>query len=301
MEKKDLKPGYFNQLPIIDAIGELKQTIGLQDSYIQTNQIAFLYLKEQSESTEDKELFLAELFKKYSISRGTFDFEYFQSIQYRSYILQTYNLIEPFFKNLNSRFRFYNNFIGDWKVKKGDKNLDPFNQLLENLETGKAKKIISFPEYHLIDYYRIIRNAFVHLQETDDEHKKTTKYYKEKIVPHLQHFKENYELDAPNKPEQINFEDFMLYTRAIKYFSNILNDVCFPDLTDFVEVAKEDETLQKSLQQSRNLNYQGALLKRVNVLRSFFHGHFSIHHKDLRDEFCRLYLTDEGTPYKDVL
>lgn len=300
-EKQNLKPGYFNQKPLLKAVSDLKFTIGLQDSCIQTNQAAILFFEDNANKSGDLDNFIRNLCLHYKISLGTRDLEYFKTIQYKSYILQTYNLLEPFFKEFNSSYRYYNNFDGNWKTKVADNNLDPFNQLLENIDTVKRKKIKSYPEYYLLDYYRLVRNSIVHLQEDENQHKKTSKYYSDNLSEIVQHFKNNYELEAPNEPDKIGFADFMLYTRSIKYFSNILNDVCFPSVSSFVIVAQNDVKLQKKLLQSRNLNYKGALLKRINVLRGYFHKHFNQSHKELRDEFCRAYLTTENVDYSEYL
>ena len=294
-QEQTLKPGYFNQKPLIRAISDVKYTIGLQDSCIQTNQTAVLFLEEQANLSSQPDEFIKVLCQKYKISLGTSDIDYFKTIQYKSFILQTYNLVEPFFKELNVAYRYDNNILPtDWKTKDGDKNLDPFNQLLANLNRSQRTEIKSYPEYYLLDYYRLVRNSIVHLQEDRDEHKKTLKYYSDNLVNIILHFKDNYEMEAPNEPDKIVFEDFMLYTRSIKYFSNILNDICFPEIKTLVIVAKQDIKLQKRLMQTRNLNFDGALLKRIKVLRSFFCGHFNFSHKALRDEFCKEYLISES-------
>jgi hypothetical protein len=296
-----IKPGYFNKMPLMPVISAIRYTIGLQDSCIQTNQASILFFEQQANLSENKENFIKETCRKFKISLGISDMDFFKSIQYKSYILQTYNLVEPFFKELNRAYRNYNNFRDDWKTKIGDKSLDPFNQLLENI--GASKKVIlkACPEFFLLEYYRLVRNSIVHLQESEDEHKKTLKYFNGHIKELLPYFKENYELTAPNEPDSVSFYDFMLYTRALKYYSNVLNDVCFPDTDTFVVVAKTDEILQKKLLPSRNLNYKGALLKRINVLRKYFHGHFNTSHKEIRDDFCRAYLKTEGHDYSEYL
>jgi hypothetical protein len=300
-EKENLKPGYFNQKPLVKPVSELKFSIGLQDSCIQTNQAAVLFLEEQGNLSGDPEDFIKSLCVKYKISIGTRDLDYFKTIQYKSYILQTYNFVEPFFKDLNAAYRYYNNFEGKWKTKNGDKNLDPFNQLLANIDSAMRKTIKSYPEYFLLDYYRLIRNSIVHLQENEDEHEKTSIYYCNYIVKNLRFFKSNYELEAPNEPDKIGFADFMLYTRAIKYFSNILNDACFPEIETLVIVAKKDERLQKKLLQTRKLDFKGALLKRINVLSGYFIKEFDNSHKDLRDQFCKSYLTSENIDSSEYL
>jgi hypothetical protein len=297
----NLKPGYFNKKPLLKVVSEVKSTIGLQDSCIQTNEVAIRYLESISSGSGDQSEFIKGLCKTYAVSAGIDDFEYFKTIQYKSYILQTYNLVEPFFKALNSSYRFYNNFTGNWKTRDGDKNLDPFNQLLENLTSTDSKAIKAYPEYYLLNYYRLVRNSIVHLQEDPEQHKQTQKYFEQHIADKMDFFRRNYELEAPNVPDSISFNDFMLYTRAIKYFSNILNDVCFPTVESLVYLAETDDILSKRLAQSNNIAREGTLLKRVNTLRRFFHGHFNTSHKELRDEFCKAFLSKEGIDYHDIL
>lgn len=294
-------PGYFNTKPLLKSIRNIRETLGHQDVCIQTNQVAILFLEEQAIASNNQEEFIKVFCRKYKISLGTGDFDFFKKVQYKSYILQTYNLVEPLFKGLITEYKYYNCFKGNWKTKDGANNLDPFNQLIINLNKEKSDIIKSYPEYYLLDYYRLIRNSIVHLQEDEDEHVKTLAFYKKYIKDKKDFFHSNYNLLAPNEPENISFKDFVLYTRVLKYFSNILNDVCFPELNTLSEALKTDTALKKSLAQSRNMNYEGALLKRINVLRGFFTTNFGTSNKVIRDDFCRNFLTNEGINYERYL
>ena len=288
------RPGYYKNKPTFKAIAKIKRVIGLQDICIQTNQVAILFLEEKAKLAKNEKEFIQNLCSRYKISRGTHNFDEFKKSLYQSYILQTYNLIEPLLIDLNKTYRYYNNFKGVWKVKSNDKNIDPLNQLLENIAPELKRKIKSYPEYYLLNYYRLVRNSIVHLQINEKKYQKSIAYYTNYLDKRISHFKENYDIEAPNLPEQITFEDFMLYTRAIKYFGNILNDVCFPKINTIIQFAKNNEKLQKKLRQTKSINNQGELLRRINTLRSFFHEHFNTAHKILRDEFCNDYLNDEG-------
>lgn len=293
--KKDIKPGYFNKKPMLKEINSMRKIVGLQDSCLQTNEVAILYLEEKSKQNPDSEKFMRDLCRKYSISLGIRDFDYFKITLYKSYILQTYNLVEPFFKNINKAYRFYNNFAGEWRVKdESGKMLDPFTQLLANMPLESAKEIKKYPEFQLLNYYRLVRNSIVHLQDESDEYKKVRKYYDDNIIKNLNYFKENYIIDAPNSPESITFKDFMLYTRVLKYFSNIINDTCFPTIESLIKLAFNDSDFQKKLLQAKKLENEGDLLRRINIIRGFFHFHFNTAFKELRDEFCKAYLAYEG-------
>ncbi|AZA48505.1 hypothetical protein EG346_10045 [Chryseobacterium carnipullorum] len=288
------KPGYYNEFPIFRVINLMKKNIGLQDSCLQTNEIAILYLEEQSLESGNNEIFIKELCSKFKVSLGIRDFEQFKSTLYKSYILQTYNLIEPFFKNINQTYRYYNNFDRDWKTQddKG-KNLDPFNQLLINLPKDKSQELKTYPEYFLFNYYRLVRNSIAHLQDSSNQHERTNEYFNNYIKCNIDFFKDNYEIIAPNSPESINFTDYILYTKSIKYFSNILNDLCFPSIHNLVILAQKDKNLQSKLNMTKTIKSDGMLLVRINTLRGFFHGHFNTNYKKIRDEFCKAYLEDE--------
>jgi len=132
----------------------------------------------------------------------------------------------------------------------------------------------------------------VHLQEDEKEHVKTTKYFSEFLVERLQHFKGCYKLDAPNVPDDINFDDFMIYTRALKYFSNIINDICFPELDKLVLFAKNDALLEKRMSLFKNLKEDVAIEKKTRLLKGFFQQHFSLTDEELVNEFCNLYFSE---------
>ena len=291
------KPGYYNDKPLLPSITELRKVIGIQDSCIQTSQVSLLHLEDEANKSDDVDGFINGLFDKFKISKGTKDFELYKRNQYRIYILQTYNVIESSLKSLIADYRLYNNRTDGWKVKSDDKALDPLNQLIENLDPVRKSSIKKYPEYFLVNYYRLIRNSVVHLQNDEAEHTKTSKYYNENVGIHLRYFVESYSLEAPNSPAEISFDDFMLYTREIKYFGNLLNDECFPSESVLAIVSKRDEELQRKLKQTQQVSSDAVLLSRINTLRSYFHKNFGNSHKEIRDEFCRHYLTNEGTEF----
>ena len=300
-DKTTLKPGYFSEKPTISSIADIKKLIGAQDACLQTNQAAVLYMIEQANTSDDNENFMNYLFSKYKISRGTNDLSYFKLTLYKSYILQTYNLVEPSFKKLNKQFKYYNDLESTWKTKDGDKNLDPLNQLVINLSREDREKLKSYPEYYLLDYYRLVRNSIVHLQEDDDEHKKTLQYYKNSLADKKDYFISTYELEAPNEPDSLSFSDFMLYTRALKYFSNILNNFCFPEMKTFAKAAFKNNELQSKLLAYKDLKSQGILLRRINTVRGHFQSHFNVHYKPLANAFTREFLALEETDYGTYL
>jgi hypothetical protein len=85
--------------------------------------------------------------------------------------------------------------------------------------------LIAPPEYKLLEYYRVVRVAGAHVDDKTAE--KAAKAFRVLSSADLLHFHTYPQItQAPNAPGEISFEDFRLYTRSIKYYSNILNDVC---------------------------------------------------------------------------
>jgi hypothetical protein len=85
------------------------------------------------------------------------------------------------------------------------------------LNDNKIK--IGTERYDLFEYYRLIRNAFVH---GPIDRKKLAAYY-ESVKEYRTIVASEYDLDAPNPFEYISFEDYHLFTRLAKY---IATDIC---------------------------------------------------------------------------
>ena len=75
---------------------------------------------------------------------------------------------------------------------------------------------IGEPNIELFDYYRIIRNKYVHEHISQE---KIEKAYKE-ITKQKTNLSSLYpKLNAPNKFTKISFDDFIIFTRAVKTIS----------------------------------------------------------------------------------
>lgn len=298
-KNEPLKPGYFNQFPLFSQIRNIKRVLGKQDASIQTTEAALLLLEELGNaSDEGLNEYVHEICKRYAISRGESNFQLLRQNIYESFILQTYNLVEPFFKLLNVEYRDWNGIAsGDWKVKDGDKNLDPFSQLIHNVPKKVNVALSAYPETDLFQYFRLLRNSVVHLQLDKDQYEKVEDFYDRAILPNRKYFVENYSVEAPNRPGNLNFSDFMLYTRSLKYFSNQINDLCFPNIASMVQKIKSDKPFQAKLKRYNDLKSKGVLLRRINAIRGYFIFYFDTAHKKLRDDLCQAYLSDEGTDF----
>lgn len=244
--------GYKVMAPRYAPLKLLAENLISQDTAFQSNQVAIEYLAEELDEKSNSKEFIRSLAGKYRISAGTTDISAIKYQMAKSYIVQTYNLAEMFFKEFIRVFRHINDIKDeDWirsiKQNNSRKKLDPLNQILENIPKDKRKKLMALPEFELADYYRILRNGFVHRESSESESlEKANKQFERKVSKILDHFKGYYKvlfdgiLPAPNPPQNITFRDFILYSRALRNLADYINDLCPMSVIQAFRLAEED-------------------------------------------------------------
>ena len=137
------------------------------------------------------------------------------------YVISVFQVFEDFLNQMHS-------FLKEYGVYK--ENKDPSTSMLKHIHVsllGMRKTSETAYLYYLIcDYYRFVRNLCAH---ADNINKVQNAYQKlsdrkTEIATLFQ------QLEAPNKYGNINFDDFILYSRAAKklaemYMANIEYDV----------------------------------------------------------------------------
>lgn len=221
-------PGYYAKKPLYPAVIALRQVLGYQDACIQLHELSARVLESQATAQgAQREDFLMRLFREIGIPQGTFAFTDLRRVAAESYIVQTYNVVERFLRDLIAQYKdhFPERCVG-WTTKDEDGGtLPPLDELLRNLPADKRRQLWEYPEAALLDYDRQLRVSIVH--RTADNKRKAHKGFANLVREHGVHFASSYaELKAPKAPADVGFDDFLLFTRAVKYFSNILNDAC---------------------------------------------------------------------------
>ncbi len=290
-----VKPGYNASAPIFKSIKKMLIQLGYQDSFLQTHELGVRLIKELHESYEnDKDQNLYNEFYKRNIPHGSNNFSELNYFSGKFYIVQTYNIFELFIRNLISEIKKI--FFEDpaaWKTSKvssrgKSKNIDPFNQLILNSQKNQKEEFEKYPETFLLDYYRVARNSFVHVNE--HLQKKANKKHKEVSLKYRNYFREIYELEAPNTPDLMTFSDFILYSRAIKYFSNIINDICFISIEPAIHFLLKDHVRTNN----KIRKYKNDKIKLAKAIRNHFHFNFG--NNRTKDEHKKeiYYLVENG-------
>lgn len=214
-------PSYSTSKQLLRAFQTLFKDLGEQDASIQMQEISQRFLEATSKAMGTKtDHFLKLLYEAHQVPHGTYDFSAMQALAYRSNIVLTYASFEAAVKEAITEYKTRTG--SQWVTLKNSKILAPIAQVPENL-LSQAVALTSAPEYRLIEYYRFVRIAESH--RTTVTTKAAQSAYSQLTSSDLAHFaKYQHITGAPNQLADINFEDFKLFTRAVKYYCNLLNE-----------------------------------------------------------------------------
>lgn len=279
-------PGYSTNKAMLQPIRDLKVELGLNDSCIQATEVAIKHLVETASLSDlSAHEFIRSLSEKYSVSHGVNDFDKLQETTANSYIVQTYNIVEIFFRNLIRDYRKHKNITdSDWKTQVNKASIDPLNQLAENFSATQRTILLSVPEKEMLDYYRLLRNSIVH---KDDKAKQNAQnFYDRRVKPNLPHFA-GYVSNAPNPPDEISFNDFVLYSRGLKYYSLIISEACNLKAQDLLRVAKSSD-FHRTAKGLYNKNNPRTVIKMRNAMKNYYTHNYGKGYECL-DEFILEY------------
>jgi hypothetical protein len=223
LKKPVPRPGYSATKPCLAAFQTLFHDLGEQDACIQLQEISQRFLEATAEGMGSKvENFLQILYQAHEVPHGTYDFMKMRNVSHKSYLVLTYASFEGALNEAIDEFKARTG--ATWSKKDAhEKALPPLAQVAFNLPSN-AKTLQTAPEYRLIEYYRFVRIAESH--RTPVTSAAAVAAFGQLTATDHQHFaKYAYINGAPNHPDSISFEDFKLFTRALKYFSNLLNDI----------------------------------------------------------------------------
>lgn len=220
-------PGYVTKKALASSVKTLASELGEQDACIQLQELSIEYLCNSATATRAPiGDFLKLLYRGNKIPHGTYSFDKLRLQASKSYLIVTYSILERFLRALIAEYRSANPVTSaTWKEKSSSgENLSPLLQLAENLPKKDVTILKNAPEFKLLEYYRLVRVANSHIKSATLE--KAEKAYQDFTPKDISHFRKYKITDAPNKPDTLSFSDFALFTRAIKYYSKLLNEVC---------------------------------------------------------------------------
>jgi len=216
------KPGYVFKKPVLRAIRDLNHELGLQDTLVNLNELALRYFEGCMNLSGNPKEFVAQQCKACHNNSGLgVDWVKVRQNAGLYGLAQAYAVVDSCFRELCKEYRDYKQ-PSNWITRDDRRQLDPLTMFTENLPPTERKVVRAKPEYHLIHFYRLVRNAAVHPSSEADEdvvaaHKGLGRY--------SEYFIDCYGY-PPGRPGEQPYADFALFTRAVKYFSKVLNNGC---------------------------------------------------------------------------
>lgn len=164
------------------------------------------------------------------------------------YIISTFKIFEEQLNKLHCFLKKYGKYKSE--IEPSDSML---KHLYKNLIGMSKTSEISYLYYLVCDYYRLVRNYCAHADNLDKIRNlyETLDERKEEIMYSFG------QLQAPNEYGSINFDDFILYSRAAKklmeiYINNIVYDIDKLvenfDMKRFRKYRNNPERLQKAIE-----------------------------------------------------
>ncbi len=209
---------------LIDDLGKL-------DFVIEISELAIRDFVQTLKNSGNPESFLKSKCDEHTIYVGLNDLTKISNTVSISNIIQVYQCVSNFFYNFQTE---YNDICGTkWIFTQGETKLSQIKKYFKE----KFNKH-DFIDEHLIDifnYYHEVRDKFSHPKITDKELKKrfeTTIEYKDFLL------KEYGMQNSPKKYNEIDFEDFILFTKISKSLCLKISSFCTPNPEHIIQYLK---------------------------------------------------------------
>lgn len=209
--------------PLFPAVKDLLVHLGKQDTQVNMTELALRAFEQTFPQGKNPRDFVnakaRELGVNTALALGpSWDETRINGHQFA--IIQTMTIIDSFLRRLMREYAAYGLLgPGTLKTKRGNQQLDALGMVEENLPAANAKAIRKCPEYDLIQYYRSVRNHIMHPDPGEPAPDPSAL-----IAAHSGHLAGYGSLPSP--AAVVGYSDFILLTRATKYYSRLLNEQC---------------------------------------------------------------------------
>jgi hypothetical protein len=190
----------------------LARYLGESDAILEIDELACRFFIDAAGQSEDAQAFVVECSKKFGVCVNLAEFGAWRAHLAQRHIVAVYESAERFFKEFRREHSELHRreWTGD---EDGKSRID---LALENLSATKeqSEKTVGLDLISRFEYYRLVRNWIVH-DRTRTPEKETA------ALRNLSEYSdENADtlgrLNAPNLPNLLNFDDFILFSRVTK-------------------------------------------------------------------------------------
>ena len=230
----------------------LERYLGESDAILEIDELACRFFIDAAGLSGNAKAFVAECSKKFGVCVNLEEFDAWRAHLAQRHIVAVYESAERFFKEFRGEHSELHR--RDWTERKDGMSL--IDHALENAGQSKAEaeEIVGADLIRRFEYYRLVRNWIVH-----DKTRKPEK--EEDARRHLPQYSDANavalgRLAAPNSPESLRFDDFILFSRVTKLLAERLNVLGKPteaswisafDMKPFKALLKNPERLKNAV------------------------------------------------------
>jgi hypothetical protein len=241
----------------------LKKKLGEYDALVEYNELAIREFLLEAEKNTD---FLSKLSEKHKIKVDFFNKQKFNSRIRLLYILSVSQQADHFFSEFRKEYKSISSLI--WKNRiDGEADIDYILRTISgDVNTGKEK--IGKQLYDIFNYYRLVRNEFIHNDnDYNDIDAKWSKIDLKDMPLRYSRYK------SPKKMVDIDFDDFILYSLVLK---DIAFQFCIhfrPNLSELaLMIAKEGEAKSSTYKALGKLKNNPT--RYHNAIQNFLNTHY---------------------------
>lgn len=214
----------------------LRQYLGEADALVEVAELAARYFIANAHASGDVNKFIEAASSTFGIRVNLAEVTQLHTHLYRHYIVNVYQSAERFLHEFRQEHVALHglDWIGDAH------NIDPLSVTLKNIGESEASSLnaVGRDLVTRFQYYRIIRNWVVH---TKDAEESTLLSRFAEIEPYSRDNQVEYsKISGPSKPDLLNFDDFILFSRLTKHIAHRICEVAMPTENKWLMAFQKD-------------------------------------------------------------
>jgi hypothetical protein len=199
-----------------------------------------------------------------NIKVNTVSVEHLKTRSSQLHILSVYQQFEGYLIDLKKEIPF------SLDLDNGNESL--LKRMLKAL--NDSDKVVSQIEIDILEYYKNIRNVFMHPDIDDTKYDQISERIKNSVSGSYQALNR---YEAPNKYNELNFDDFILFTKVAKDVAEKLCIVACPSAIEIAELIRKTDSY-------RGLNkYRNNRVRFGTAAETLCRCEYSINKEDSKD------------------
>jgi len=209
----------------LKAYKQLKSELGVFDAVVEFSELCTRDFIANKPTELDFEEYLRSKSQQHGIKVNYVEIDKFNVTMSHSYIVIAYQAFENFIHSSRKENELIKSV--KYEIKTEDGNLLERN-LKSIYRINDISSVVNQRLLDIFDYYRNVRNKFVH---PSSDAKKVKKAFA-KLEANREVIQKTYRLEAPNAFDEIQFDDFNLFTRILKQIGQIISNESEPSTSE---------------------------------------------------------------------